>query len=65
MQTQATPREGIESDVMLCPQCRRALLAGRHCKLLCRACGYVESCEDRFVVNAAACEARKTVETGC
>lgn len=50
------PPKGIESLLMLCPQCNRETLAGRHCKLLCLACGYVESCEDNFVVDAASRE---------
>lgn len=31
-----------------CPRCGAAVLARRHCKLLCESCGYVESCEDLF-----------------
>ncbi|MCB9865871.1 MAG: hypothetical protein H6816_04475 [Phycisphaerales bacterium] len=31
-----------------CPLCAAAELIGRHCKLLCPNCGYVESCEDIF-----------------
>ena len=39
---------GIGSE-FLCPLCRSALLVARHCKKLCEACGYVESCEDNFL----------------
>jgi hypothetical protein len=31
-----------------CPRCGSCELFGRHCKLLCPGCGYVESCEDLF-----------------
>ncbi len=31
-----------------CPLCNGAGLTARHCKLICEACGYVESCEDNF-----------------
>lgn len=53
VQEQIAPPQ-TESNVLLCPQCRRETLAGRHCKLLCYACGYVESCEDNFVITAEA-----------
>ena len=32
----------------LCPQCQLGRLESRHCKRICVACGYVESCEDVF-----------------
>ncbi len=38
----------VPDESTLCPQCLRQALVARHCKLLCRACGYVESCEDSF-----------------
>ena len=43
--------EGDESrsNAVLCPMCRSAVLAARHCKKLCELCGYVESCEDNFL----------------
>ena len=50
-----------ESTVMLCPQCNREILAGRHCKLICSACGYVESCEDNFVIDACRPDVRPSV----
>lgn len=53
--------ESTGPNIMLCPQCRRETLAGRHCKLLCYACGYVESCEDNFVIAA---ESRDELPTG-
>lgn len=34
---------------LTCPRCLRGSLEGRHCKRLCSACGYVESCEDNFL----------------
>jgi hypothetical protein len=48
-----THREHCESSVrsheLLCPQCETAVLTRRHCKTVCDACGYIESCEDNFV----------------
>ncbi|MBI4717628.1 MAG: hypothetical protein HY763_07475 [Planctomycetes bacterium] len=38
---------------MLCPRCELAPLRNRHCKLVCEACGYVESCEDNLPMPAA------------
>lgn len=34
---------------LTCPRCQRGLLESRHCKRLCAACGYFESCEDNFL----------------
>ena len=42
-----------DSQVRLCPLCEAGLLVARQCKLICESCGYVESCEDSFVPNAA------------
>ena len=53
------------STVMLCPQCNLETLAGRHCKLICYACGYVESCEDNFVIDAPLPDVRRSVKAGC
>ncbi len=36
------------NESVTCPQCQRHELESRHCKLICQACGYVESCEDNF-----------------
>jgi len=38
----------IRSHELLCPICEAAVLTHRHCKTICEACGYVESCEDNF-----------------
>ena len=43
------PREGPERpayESMVCPRCGAVGLEERHCNLVCRGCGYVESCED-------------------
>lgn len=40
-------------EPVICPACERAALLPRHCKSICEACGYVESCEDNFVPNIA------------
>lgn len=37
----------------LCPLCLTHALEGRHCKRVCPACGYTESCED-VSLNAGA-----------
>ncbi len=47
--TQASARLGDFEDPRRCPQCERPALVARHCKTICPACGYVESCEDNFL----------------
>jgi len=41
-------RANTDARSSVCPMCEAAGLVGRHCKLVCPNCGYVESCEDLF-----------------
>lgn len=46
----------------LCPQCNRAPLTPRHCKVICERCGYVESCEDLMPHNQPVILAERTMQ---
>lgn len=46
--TRSTNQQRPVLRTVLCPQCESARLRASQCKLICDACGYVESCEDNF-----------------
>ena len=53
MKDKGQAQGGLHSSLgnLRCPQCERSFLMQYQCNLVCKQCGYVESCEDNFVPN--------------